>query len=92
MTKGKERAVITVVGQDQVGILAKVATSCASATANIVDVTQSVLDGFFCMVMIVDIAEATQDLDGLQKAILQEIPAMQVRVMHENIFNSMHQI
>ena len=42
--------------------------------------------------MIVDIAEATQDLDGLQKAILQEIPAMQVRVMHENIFNSMHQI
>lgn len=86
------KAVVTVIGKDAVGILAKVSTACAAANANVIEVTQSVLESFFCMVMIIDITEATQPLDQLQKSISAEVPAMQVHVMHENIFNSMHRI
>ncbi|MGN0657970.1 MAG: ACT domain-containing protein [Emergencia sp.] len=88
----KSKAVVTVIGKDMVGILAKVSTACAQANANVVEVTQSVLDSFFCMVMIIDITEAHKQIDELQKAIEAEVPGMQVHVMHENIFNSMHRI
>ena len=86
------KAVVTVIGKDMVGILAKVSTACANANANVVEVTQSVLDSFFCMVMIIDITKATMQIDQLQKSIEDQVPTMQVHVMHENIFNSMHRI
>ncbi len=86
------KAVVTVIGRDMVGILAKVSTACSNANANVVEVTQSVLDSFFCMVMIIDITKATMQIDQLQKSIEDQVPAMQVHVMHENIFNSMHRI
>lgn len=88
----RSKAVVTVIGKDMVGILAKVSTACANANANVVEVTQSVLDSFFCMVMIIDITQATMRIDELQKSIEEQVPAMQVHVMHENIFNSMHRI
>jgi len=90
--KETSKAVVTVIGKDMVGILAKVSTACAEANANVIEVTQSVLESFFCMVMIIDITEATMQLDQLQKSIEENVPAMQVHVMHENIFNSMHRI
>lgn len=90
--KETSKAVVTVIGKDMVGILAKVSTACANANANVIEVTQSVLEDFFCMVMIIDITEATMQIDQLQKSIEAEVPAMQVHVMHENIFNSMHRI
>jgi len=90
--KHTERAVVTVVGKDMVGILAKVSTACAESNANVIEVTQSVLDNFFCMIMIIDITEANRQLDELQTAIQAKVPEMQVHVMHENIFNSMHRI
>ena len=86
------KAIITVIGKDMVGILAKVSTACDQANANVVEVTQSVLESFFCMVMIIDITDANKSIEQLQKAIAAEVPAMQVHVMHENIFNSMHRI
>ena len=86
------KAVVTVIGKDMVGILAKVSTACANANANVMEVTQSVLDSFFCMVMIIDITEATMQIDQLQKSIAEQVPAMQVHVMHENIFKSKHRI
>ena len=52
------KAVVTVIGKDMVGILSKVSTACADANANVIEVTQSVLDSFFCMVMIIDITES----------------------------------
>ena len=84
-------------GDDRVGQLDRLRkygadAACADANANVIEVTQSVLDSFFCMVMIIDITEATKQIDQLQKAIEAEVPAMQVHVMHENIFNSMHRI
>lgn len=90
--KETSKAVVTVIGKDMVGILAKVSTACAEAGANVIEVTQSVLDSFFCMVMIIDITKSNKQIDQLQKAIAEEVPAMQVHVMHENIFNSMHRI
>jgi len=90
--KNNEKAVVTVIGKDTVGILAKVATSCSEANCNVIEVTQSVLEDYFCMVMLISIGEATMNVDELQKKIQAVIPEMAVHVMHENIFSSMHRI
>lgn len=87
-----ERAVVTVIGKDQVGILANVSTGCADAGANVIEVTQSVLDGYFCMIMVIDISQITTDLDILKKNLEKRVPSMVVHVMHQNIFDSMHRI
>ena len=87
-----QKAVVTVIGKDTVGILAKVSSACAQTNANVMEVTQSVLDSFFCLVMIIDITKADKQIDELQKAIAEETPDMVVHVMHEDIFNSMHRI
>lgn len=87
-----ERAVVTVIGKDQVGILANVSTGCADARANVIEVTQSVLDGYFCMIMVIDISKLTTDLDMLKQNIENRVPSMVVHVMHQNIFDSMHRI
>ena len=92
MSKTRERAVITVIGKDQVGILAKVSGVCADSNANVEEVTQSVLDDFFCMIMIIDITEATKTIEELQESIQASVETMKVHVMHENIFDAMHRI
>ena len=84
------KAVVTVIGKDMVGILARVSTACADMNANVLEVTQSILDGYFCMVMIVDISNMDADIDGLDTRLKSAVPDMVVHVMHEDIFNSMH--
>lgn len=86
------RAVITVIGKDMVGILAKVSTVCADANANVIEVTQSVLQDFFVMVMIVDVAKMKGSLAELQEELENKLDTMRIHVMHEDIFNSMHRI
>ena len=86
------KAVITVVGKDMVGILARVSAACAEMNANVLEVTQSILDGYFCMVMIVDISKVDDGVEGLDSKLKSEVPHMVVHVMHEDIFNSMHRI
>lgn len=86
------KAVITVIGKDMVGILAKVSTSCADANANVVEVTQSILDEYFAMIMLVDINKLNCSLEELKTGIQSSVPEMTVHVMHEDIFNSMHRI
>jgi ACT domain-containing protein len=86
------RAVIIVIGKDTVGILAKVSTACAEANANVAEVTQSVLDEYFAMVMLVDIDKMTLSIEELKNSIQEAVPTMTVHVMHEDIFNSMHRI
>lgn len=86
------KAVITVIGKDMVGILAKVSTACAEANANVAEVTQSVLDEYFAMIMLVDIDKLNMSLEELKNSIEAAVPAMTVHVMHEDIFNSMHRI
>ena len=88
------RAVITVVGKDSVGILAKVSSKCSESNVNINEVTQSVLEDMFCMIMISDISNINKDF-GTFSAEMQKLGeemGMSVHVMHETIFNSMHRI
>ena len=86
------KAVVTVIGKDMVVILSKVAGTCAKANANVLEVTQSVLHEYFAMVMLIDIAGMSCEIDTLKKNIMEEVPDMQIHVMHEDIFNSMHRI
>jgi len=86
------KAVVTVIGKDMVGILAKVSTACAEKNANVLEVTQSILDGYFCMVMVIDISKLSCELDVLKSFIQESVPDMVIHVMHEDIFNSMHRI
>ena len=86
------KAVLTVIGKDSVGIMAKVSASCAEQNANILEVTQSILDGYFCMVMVIDISKLNCELHELSGKVRASVPEMQIHVMHEDIFNSMHRI
>ena len=87
-------AVVSVIGKDRVGILARVATECAQANVNVVEVTQTLLQDTFAMTMLVNIdqiamklSEFAQHMDNVGK----EIESV-IHVMHEDIFNSMHRI
>ena len=88
------RAVITVVGKDSVGILAKVSNKCAESNVNINEVTQSVLEDMFCMIMLADISELNKPFGDFSAEMqkMGEEMNMSVHVMHETIFNSMHRI
>ncbi len=86
------KAVVTVIGKDMVGILASVAQACAQKNANVLEVTQSILEGYFCMVMVIDISAMTCEIDALHEELKTAVPDMVVHVMHEDIFNSMHRI
>ena len=86
------KAVISVFGKDMVGILAKVSTTCAEANANVIEVTQSILDNYFVMIMMVDISMMNITLEQLQKNLDENVDGMKIQVMHEDIFNSMHRI
>jgi ACT domain-containing protein len=82
------------VGKDRPGILAFVAARCAIRNINIVDVTQTVLQDLFTMIMIVDLPE---DLDNFHKVAdeLEEAgkaEGLKIHIMHEDIFNAMHTI
>jgi ACT domain-containing protein len=88
------KAVITVVGRDSVGIIAKVSAVCSEHHANIVDISQSVLSEYFAMIMVVDIdgldVPFTSFVDVLSE--LGKNNGLDVRTMHEDVFNSMHRI
>jgi ACT domain-containing protein len=88
------KAIITVIGKDTVGILAKVSDACSKADVNIVEVTQSVLQDMFAMVMLVEIGKANIAFDQL-KANLDKVGTItgtKIHVMHEDIFNAMHKV
>ena len=89
-----EKAVITVIGKDMVGILAKVSNMCAEKDVNVLEVTQSILHDMFVMVMLVDITHATVKVADLADTFdaLGEALNLKIHVMHEDIFNSMHRI
>ena len=88
------KAIITVIGKDTVGILAKVSGACSSANVNIVEVTQSVLQDMFAMIMLVEIDKASVGFDELRESLnkVGEDTNTKIHIMHEDIFNSMHRI
>ena len=88
------RAIISVVRKDTVGILARVSSLCASCQVNVVDVTQTILQDMFAMVMIVDISKMNIPFAEFseQAAAYGKEAGLVIHVMHEDIFNSMHNI
>ena len=88
------RAVITVIGKDMAGIIARVSNMCFENKINIIEVTQSVLQDVFAMIMLVDMTSGTltcAQLSDRMKALGKEM-GLDTHVMHEDIFNSMHRI
>lgn len=88
------RAIVTVIGTDKVGIIATVSSTLTSAHCNILDISQTVLQEFFAMVMLVDISKLEVHFSEL-KAMLEsagEEIGMEIRIQREEIFNSMHRI
>jgi len=88
------KAVITIVGRDQVGIVAMVSGILAANGVNVLNINQNILDGFFNMLMISDISKSKVSLKELQQVLKekgQEI-GLDIKVQHEDIFNIMHRI
>lgn len=88
------KAVITVIGHDQVGIIAKVSSECSRYGANIVDISQTVMQDYFAMIMLADLgslqitfSEFTEKLNELA-----EKNSLKIHAMHEEIFDTMHRI
>jgi ACT domain-containing protein len=89
-----KNAIVTVVGTDQVGIIAKVSGFFAERNINIADISQTILSGNFVMMMMVDLSQSAKPLETL-KAELNSLGAemnVSVSLMHEQVFNAMHRI
>ena len=88
------KAVVTVIGKDKVGIIAAASAECAKYGANIEDISQTVLDEYFSMIMLVSIEGLTVDFATFADAMSKVGGKMgvDIRAMHEDIFNAMHRI
>ena len=88
------KAIVTVIGKDHVGITAAVCSLLAQHNINILDITQTVLQDLFCMIMLVDISALNCELAQLVETMAQlgERSGLSIHVKHEDIFNSMHRI
>lgn len=88
------RAVVTVVGKDKTGIISKVSTFLAEKKVNILDISQTILEEYFAMIMLVDVSNATLSLADLAEECksMGEKIGMSVHVQHEDIFNAMHRV
>ncbi len=88
------KAVITVVGKDTVGIIAKVSNVCMEYKVNILDITQTVTGEYFAMIMLADIGlieTSFVDFSAVLTALGKE-NGLEIHVMHEDVFNTMHHI
>ena len=88
------KAVITVIGKDMVGIMAKVSAICADKGANILEVTQSIMHDMFAMIMMIDISKCNVSFSTLSDELeyAGNTLGLKIHVMHEDVFNSMHRI
>ncbi|WP_071395228.1 ACT domain-containing protein [Bacillus tuaregi] len=89
----QRRAVVSVVGKDQVGIIAKVTTILAENKVNILDISQTILQDFFTMMMLVDVTEY-QNLEELQKqlTLIGDELGLNITLQLEEIFQAMHRV
>ena len=88
------RAVVTVTGKDKKGIIAKVSAFLSEKGVNIEDISQTILQEYFAMIMLVDISESNTELAKLAKDCeeLGQSIGMSIRIQHEAIFGAMHNI
>jgi ACT domain-containing protein len=88
------KAVVTVTGKDKVGIIAMASAECAKYGANIIDISQSVLDEYFAMIMLISIDKLSVSFAEFADkfSLTGKENGVDIRVMHEDIFNTMHRI
>ncbi len=88
------KAIVTVTGKDTVGIIAGVCTELASLDVNILDISQTVMDGFFVMNMLVDLSTSTKSYELVRDALDEKGLSMglTIRIQREDIFDAMHKI
>ena len=88
------KTIITVIGKDSVGIIAKVCTYLAENNVNILDISQTIIQEYFNMMMIVDTNASEKPFDVLSEELreLGDSIGVKVRAQHEDIFNCMHRI
>ncbi|MCR5108436.1 MAG: ACT domain-containing protein [Lachnospiraceae bacterium] len=89
-----KRIIITVVGKDTVGIIAKVCTYLANNRINILDISQTIVKGYFNMMMIVDMTESGKPFSDMSDELFQigEEIGVVIRCQREEIFDSMHRV
>ena len=88
------KAVITVIGNDKVGIIAKVSALLSDCNVNILDITQTIMQDMFTMIMLADTAESSLSADEILGKLTEagEEMGLSIRFQHEDVFNSMHRI
>lgn len=88
------KAIVTVVGKDQVGIIAAVCVKLAAYNVNVLDISQTVMQGYFTMMMVVDVSACTlplAELVGIMEEMGKE-KGLSIRLQREDIFEAMHRI
>ena len=88
------KAIVTVIGKDKSGIIAKVSTALAENSVNIEDISQSIVQGYFTMIMLCNIKDSKLSLKELISVLnkVGEEIGVSIHVQHEDIFNAMHKI
>ena len=88
------KAVITVIGKDRPGIIAKVSMALYEKNANIDDISQTIMQGLFTMVMVVDLTDLSVSIEELQQdlASVGEELGTEIRLQREEVFSAMHQV
>ena len=88
------KAIVTVVGKDRVGIIAAVCTDLAAFNVNVLDISQTVMQGYFTMMMVVDVSQSTYSVVELAQKLEQRGKEMDlsIRLQREEIFQAMHRV
>ena len=88
------KAIVTVIGKDRVGIIAKVSGILAENLVNIMDISQTILQDYFAMIMLVDLTDMKLSFSDLSKKLEEKGKAsgVQVKIQREEVFKAMHQV
>jgi ACT domain-containing protein len=94
MTEPSTRVIVTVIGEDKIGIIANVSAILAECGANIIDISQTTLREFFAMIMMVELDRATVPFDEIKRRLNRKGAEMGLRIdaQHEDVFKYMHRI
>ena len=86
------KAILTVIGKDKLGIIAGISNKLSKLKINILDVNQTILDGYFTMMMMLDLKECTEEFVNVQSILSKEasVLGVEVKIQREEIFKSMH--
>lgn len=94
MNEDGQRLIITVIGHDRIGIIAAISQILAEASINILDINQTIMQGFFTMIMIVDAKESTMEMADLSRKLAEKGKelGLVITTQHEDVFRYMHRI